>query len=201
MLNTGLRRLCVAYSSISLGDVAKKLHLDTPDDAEAVVSKVHKSCPLRTLAGSCQDSLLSAALRRPLVHSRPSRRPSATGSCRRASTMRTVSWSALRVPTPTRLSSRMLPSTSVLPSVSRHVPSFSRPACYPPSPLPLPLQFRRATVAWRHTRAVLSACIFRPVRLCVRATAAATPPSPPLPTALPGAVAALPDGTRQRGGG
>jgi len=39
VLNTGLRRICAAYSSISLVDIATKLHLDTPADAEPIVAK------------------------------------------------------------------------------------------------------------------------------------------------------------------
>lgn len=39
VLRTGLRRLSTAYSRISLADVAAKLHLPSPDDAEFIVAK------------------------------------------------------------------------------------------------------------------------------------------------------------------
>ena len=43
VIRTGLRRINVSYSKIALGDVAKKLRLDTPtpaEDAECIVAKV-----------------------------------------------------------------------------------------------------------------------------------------------------------------
>lgn len=65
VIRTGLRRINVSYSRIALGDVAKKLRLDTPtpaEDAECIVAKVRfwfrfsqvdegsDSCPFQKIA-------------------------------------------------------------------------------------------------------------------------------------------------------
>lgn len=47
VIRTGLRRINIAYSRISLADVAAKLRLDTAnpvEDAELIVSKVRVIC-------------------------------------------------------------------------------------------------------------------------------------------------------------
>lgn len=40
VIKTGVRMISLSYSKISLSDVAKKLQLDSPEDAEFIVAKV-----------------------------------------------------------------------------------------------------------------------------------------------------------------
>ena len=40
VIKTGIRRISIAYSKISLSDIAQQLALDSPEDAEFIVAKV-----------------------------------------------------------------------------------------------------------------------------------------------------------------
>ena len=46
VIKTAIRRISLAYSRISLDDVAKKLRLESPADAEFIIAKVCMPCPL-----------------------------------------------------------------------------------------------------------------------------------------------------------
>lgn len=39
VIRTGLKKISVSYSRISLRDICEKLHLDTPEDVECIVAK------------------------------------------------------------------------------------------------------------------------------------------------------------------
>ena len=39
VIKTGIRRISIAYSKISLSDIAQQLALDSPEDAEFIVAK------------------------------------------------------------------------------------------------------------------------------------------------------------------
>ena len=49
VIKTAIRRISLAYSRISLDDVAKKLRLESPADAEFIIAKVYIPCPLLEL--------------------------------------------------------------------------------------------------------------------------------------------------------
>jgi 26S proteasome regulatory subunit N3 len=42
VIKTGLRKISISYSRIALSDIAAKLHLDGPDQAEFVCAKAIK---------------------------------------------------------------------------------------------------------------------------------------------------------------
>ena len=54
MIKTGLRKISVSYSRISLEDVRKKLILDTIDEAECIVAKADP----KSILIPCGSSLL-----------------------------------------------------------------------------------------------------------------------------------------------
>lgn len=39
VIKTGIRRISIAYSKVSLSDIAEQLALDSPEDAEFIVAK------------------------------------------------------------------------------------------------------------------------------------------------------------------
>lgn len=44
VIKTGVRMISLSYSRISLSDIAQKLTLDSPEDAEFIVAKVSNAC-------------------------------------------------------------------------------------------------------------------------------------------------------------
>ena len=59
VIKAGLRKIAVAYSTISFADIAEKLHLGSAEDAEFLAAKVRSRRP-------CTGCLCSAALTIPL---------------------------------------------------------------------------------------------------------------------------------------
>lgn len=46
VIKTGIRMISLSYSKISLEDIAAKLQLDSPEDAEFIVAKVWRNSPI-----------------------------------------------------------------------------------------------------------------------------------------------------------
>ena len=54
VIKTGVRMISLSYSRISLSDVAKKLQLDSPEDAEFIVAKVFSFVNFRKMLLLCK---------------------------------------------------------------------------------------------------------------------------------------------------
>ena len=52
VIKAGIRMINLSYQRISLADIAQKLLLDSPEDAEFIVAKVGESCLIRVM--SCE---------------------------------------------------------------------------------------------------------------------------------------------------
>ena len=74
MIKTGIKKINISYAKISFSDVAQKLQLDSPEDAEYIVAKVGEPF-----------------LWRVLEMDRVSSRPFVMGSSRRTSIMKRAS--------------------------------------------------------------------------------------------------------------
>lgn len=100
VIKAGLRKIAVAYSTISFADIAEKLHLGSAEDAEFLAAKVRSRRP-------CTGCLCSAALTIPLPGVHFFRhRPSRTVLLRRNWTTAAARWYRTTLWTSTRHSNR-----------------------------------------------------------------------------------------------
>ena len=58
VIKTGVRMISLSYSRISLSDVAEKLLLDSPEDAEVIIAKVRSVTSMHSFKSMSLHSLL-----------------------------------------------------------------------------------------------------------------------------------------------